>query len=341
MSRSRALPWTRRALGALAATLALAPAAPPVAVPVRGRVAPEVFWPVELYVDFRLVDGQPDWPRRLREKLEWADAALQTRNHELDTPCPVGLRALPTVAVYRVHEDGWIEGGSLFVDVPRPDGSTGKMEALRLPHDSLERASARRFETTRLYLAPGPGWSFARESANAAYAWLGSWGRGPHGRGGGTEGLIDAWGRPGWVIVHELGHLAGNHHERVTTPERCSLMSYGERMFPQRSERELCPANGSRLRAEQCERYVARARRAGPPPDPADLDGDGRVDAADLARARALRAGSPAPDPLPPCLGWTRKGRCRLYPLGDVDLDLDVDAADLRRLQERVGGAGG
>jgi hypothetical protein len=325
-------------LPALAPAQDVAPSKPP---EVGERVAPEATWPIELYLDFRLVDRQPRWPERLLEKLEWANAALQTRNHALDVACPVGLRALSAVTVYRAYEDGMIEGGSVPVSVPRPDGSAARIDALRLPHDSLERVSMQRFATTRLYLAPGRGWSFARAWANAAYGWVGSWGKGPHGLGGGIKGLIDPWGRPGgWVIAHELGHVAGNDHEIVTTPERCSLMSYGERMFPQRPAEELCPASGSRLRPDQCERYLAKARAAGPAPDPADLDGDGRVGAADLQRVRELAAdvaaGRGPRDALPPCLGWTRKGQCRLYPVGDVDLDLDVDDADVDQVQARL-----
>jgi len=313
---------------ALAAVLALG--APP-----GERVRAEHVWPVEFWIDQRLVDGQPEWPRRLLEKLAQANADLQTVNHPLDVGCPVEI-AVASVRVYRAYEDGLIEGGSLAIPAR---GSEAAHSEERMPHDTLERPSDRRFEPTRMYLSPGPGWAHSRPQHNVAYGWVGSWKPGSQsGRGGGTQGLIDAWGRPGaYVFTHELGHVAGLSHRVVRRAEECSLMSYGDQMFPLASEQELCPNNGTRFTSDQCERWVAKARasRTRIPPRE-DVYRDGRIDAQDLEAVRRIAAGRPEPDHLPACLGWQSKGPCRLFPIGDVDGDLDVDEADVARVERAL-----
>ena len=323
---------TRIAFACLAAALALGASA-------GDRVAPEHVWPIEVWVDFRLVDAQPDWPRRLLEKLAQANADLQGVNHPLDVGCPVEI-AVASVRVYRSYADGLMEGGSLPLQTQAPDGSTHATSVERMPHDTLEQPSPRRFEPTRLYLAPGPGWAHAREPANVAYAWVGSWKPdSSNGRGGGTEGLIDPWGRPGaYVFVHELGHVAGLVHRVVTRPEQCSLMSYGREMFPLASEEELCPANGARFTADQCALWVAKTRASKTPVPPrTDVYRDGSIDRQDLEAVRRIAAGRPESDHLPACLGWQSKGPCRLYPIGDVNGDLQVDAADVSLVERAVG----
>jgi hypothetical protein len=305
------------------------------------RVAPEHVWPIDVWIDFRLVDGQPGWPRRLLEKLAQANADLQRVDHPLDAGCPVEI-TVAGVRVYRAHADGLIEGGSLSLTTRAADGSTRTSTVERMPHDTLEQPSPRRFEPTRLYVSPGPGWAHARASKNVAYAWVGSWQPdSANGRGGGTEGLIDPWGRPGaYVFVHELGHLAGLVHRVVLRPERCSLMSYGPEMFPVVSEQELCPANGARFTADQCDAWVARARSARTPLAPrTDVYRDGRIDAQDLESVERIAAGHPERDHLPACLGWQSVGPCRLYPIGDADGDLDVDPDDVARVRSAVGAA--
>ncbi len=214
------------------------------------RVQPLETWPIDVYLDARLVEGQPDWRARMREKFDWVNAALQTKNHELDVACPVEIVAASTT-IYRVGEGGFVGGG-------------GSLDNLRMPYDTRKRRSEARFEPSRLYLAPGPGWAFSRAAENASYAWVGKWEKGSgKGRGGGTKGLIDPWGRwGGWVIAHELGHLTGANHLVVRSPEHCSFMSYGEQMFPVRSARALCPEIGVRMLRRQCDLWQAKARRA-------------------------------------------------------------------------------
>jgi hypothetical protein len=324
-------------MGARVALIALAAALILGAAPGE-RVRAEHVWPVDFWLDFRLVDGQPGWPRRLLEKLAQANADLQTANHPLDVGCPVEI-AVASVRVYRAYQDGMIEGGTLAL--PARDGQPAH-SAERMPHDTLERPSAQRFEPTRMYLSPGPGWAHSRPEHNAAYGWVGSWKPdSKNGRGGGTGGLIDAWGRPGaYVFLHELGHVAGLVHRVVLRPEQCSLMSYGAQMFPQLSERELCPHNGARFTSDQCDAWVAKARAARTRiPAREDVYRDGRVDPQDLEALRRIAAGRPEPDHLPACLGWQSKGPCRLFPLGDVDGDLDVDSADVARLERAPGTA--
>jgi len=302
------------------------------------RAASEQVWPIEVWVDYRLVDGQPQWPRRLLEKLAQANTDLQRVDHPLDVGCPVEI-AVAGVRVYRANADGLIEGGSLTLTTRAADGTTSTATVERMPHDTLEQPSPRRFEPTRLYLSPGPGWAHARARQNVAYAWVGSWKPdSANGRGGGTAGLIDAWGRPGaYVFVHELGHVAGLVHRVVLRPEQCSSMSYGPEMFPLATEQELCPANGSRFTADQCEVWVSKARSARTPlPPRTDVYRDGRIDALDLEAARRIAAGRPESDHLPPCLGWQSLGPCRLYPIGDVDGDLDVDADDVARVTRAI-----
>lgn len=307
------------------------------------RVAPQYVWPIDAWVDFRLVDKQPEWPRRLLEKLAQANSDLQSVNHPLDVGCPVEI-AVASVRVYRANEDGLIEGGSLPLETRAPDGSISVSTVERMPHDTLEQPSPRRFEPTRLYLSPGPGWAHSREPANAAYAWVGSWKPdSTNGRGGGTEGLIDPWGRPGaYVFTHELGHVAGLVHRVVTRPETCSLMSYGREMFPLASEEELCPSNGSRFTADQCELWVikARAESRTPLPPRTDVYRDGHIDAQDLETVKRIAAGKPESDHLPPCRGWQSKGPCRLYPIGDVNGDLQVDAADVALVEQALKSGG-
>jgi hypothetical protein len=328
------VPVPSRLAGAcLAAALALGASA-------GERAVPEHVWPVDAWIDFRLVDGQPEWPRRLLEKLALANADLQGVQHPLDVGCPVEI-ALASVRVYRAYEDGLIEGGSLPLETRAADGSVSVTSVERMPHDTLAQPSTRHFERTRLYVAPGPGWAHAREPSNVAYAWVGSWKPdSSNGRGGGTEGLIDPWGRPGgYVFVHELGHVAGLVHRVVTRPEQCSLMSYGREMFPFASEEELCPSNGSRFTADQCERLVAKARTESRTPLPlrTDVYRDGSIDGRDLETVRRIAAGRPESDHLPPCLDWQAKGPCRLFPIGDVDGDLRVDAADVALVERAVG----
>jgi hypothetical protein len=305
---------------------------------VGDRAAPEHVWPIELYVDFRLVDQQPEWPRRLLEKLALANRDLQRVDHPLDAGCPVEI-AVASVRIYRAYSDSMIEGGSLPLEIGGPDGSKRVTTVERMPHDTLEMPSPRRFEPTRLYLSPGPGWAHARAPANVAYAWVGSWKPDSrNGRGGGTEGLIDPWGRPGaYVFIHELGHVAGLEHRVVTRPEQCSLMSYGPEMFPFSSEQELCPRNGARFTADQCAAWVAKARAAKTPiPSRLDVYRDGRIDGQDVEAVRRIAGGKPEPDHLPACLGKVTTGACRLYPIGDVDGDLVVDAADVKLVAEAV-----
>ncbi len=288
--------------------------------PVGFRVAAAETWPIEVYVDFRLVDGQPDWPGRLLDKFGWANSAIQTKNHELDVACPVEIVAA-SVRVYRIHEGGLGEGG-------------GPIDALRMPHDRLHEPSGQSFEPSRLYLAPGPGWAFSREHENTSYAWLGKWREGsPRGRGGGSEGLIDPWARNGWVVAHELGHLTGAQHRIVRSPEDCSFMSYGKQMFPLLPANELCPNIGRRMLRAQCDGWLSKARAARTPvASPADANRDGRVDAADATALRTiLAAGPPATSP-PACLGWTSPGACELFPAGDANRDLRVDPLDLESL---------
>jgi hypothetical protein len=303
------------------------------------RVRAEHVWPIEFWLDHRLVDGQPQWPRRLLEKLALANRDLQTVNHPLDSGCAVEI-AVASARVYRAWEDGLIEGGTLTVPAR---GSQPAHPEHRMPHDTLERPSARRFEPTRMYLSPGPGWAHARPEHNAAYGWVGSWKPGVgNGRGGGSEGLIDPWGRPGsFVFLHELGHVAGLSHRVVRRPEECSLMSYGAEMFPRGSQQELCPENGVRFTADQCERWVAKARAARtriPPRE--DVYRDGRIDHQDLDAVRRIASGRPEPDHLTACLGWQSKGPCRLFPIGDADGDLDVDAEDVERVERALASGG-
>jgi hypothetical protein len=309
---------------------------------VGDRVPAQHVWPIELYVDFRLVDGQPAWPKRLLEKLALANANLQGVDHPLDAGCPVEI-AVASVRVYKAYADGMIEGGTLPLETRAPDGSTRVTSVERMPHDTLELPSPRRFEPTRLYLSPGPGWAHSREPANVAYAWVGSWRPdSSNGRGGGTEGLIDPWGRPGaYVFIHELGHVAGLSHRVVLRPEQCSLMSYGPEMFPLSSEEELCPMNGARFTADQCDVWVEKARAASrtPLPPRTDVYRDGRTDAQDLEAVRRIAAGRPESDHLPACMGWQSAGPCRLFPIGDVDADLDVDAADVALVERALGPA--
>lgn len=301
------------------------------------RVRAEHVWPVEFWLDQRLVEGQPEWPGRLLEKLAQANRDLQTVDHPLDAGCPVEI-AVASLRVYRAYEDGMIEGGTLAVPAR---GSEPTRSEHRMPHDTLLEASPRRFEPARMYLSPGPGWAHSRAEHNVAYGWVGSWKPdSSNGRGGGTDGLIDAWGRPGpFVFLHELGHVAGLAHRIVLRAEQCSLMSYGAEMFPRESQEALCPNHGMRFTPDQCEVWVAKARAQRtriPPRD--DVYRDGRVDAQDLEALHRILAGRPEADHLPACRGWQAKGPCRLFPIGDVDGDLDVDAGDLRALERALDG---
>ena len=283
------------------------------------RAVPEHVWPIEVQVDFRLVDRQPEWPRRLLEKLALANADLQNVDHPLDVGCPVEI-AVASVSVYRAYRDGLIEGGSLPLETraaPMARRSVTTVE--RMPHDTLAQPSPRRFEPTRLYLSPGPGWAHAREPANVAYAWVGSWKPdSSNGRGGGTEGLIDPWGRPGaYVFVHELGHVAGLVHRVVTRPEqlladvvrpgdvpaglrggalphqRCALHRRPVRALGRQGARGIAhaaPAAHRRL-PRRPNRRVRTSRRCGASP-PA----------------------SPRATTCPPCMGWQSKGRLPAVP---------------------------
>ncbi len=276
-------------------------------------------WPIEVYVNFHLVDGQPEWPRRMLSKFEWVNEAVQTKDHALDVACPVEMVAA-SVTVYKVDEDGFTEGG-------------GPIDKLHMPHDTPQQRPGRRFDVSRLYLAPGPGWAFTRVIENASYAWVGKWAEGsPRGRGDSTEGLIDPWGRRGgWVIAHELGHLTGANHLVVYRPERCSFMSYGEQMFPIRPASQMCPNLGKRMLREQCDGWLIKARMANTPPtSSADVNGDGRVDKADVATVRAILEGKRTATAPPPCLGWMSRGKCQLFPEGDINRDLTVDSLDLQ-----------
>lgn len=290
------------------------------------RVEPVETWPIDVFVESRLVEGQPEWAERLALKLTQGNAAIQVRDHELDVACPVEI-AVASTRVYRIGEGGWVQGG-------------GAITNLRMPHDGPGMGPlSGSFPRTRLYLAVGPGYAFGRINENASYAWVGRWDPGsPRGYQGDYSGLADPWGRwGGWVIIHELGHLTGANHMTVRYPRQCSFMSYGEAMFPGKHPDEICPQLPLRMFQKQCNQWLAKARRAGKaPPEPADANRDGRVDAADLALVRAAVAGERKLGGHPPCLGHMTTGPCQLLPAGDANRDLRVDAADLVVLEKRL-----